>query len=159
MDGTIIYFYGMNQKTKEVNMAIQEKSYEVDNRTGINHEGPAANVPARRLTATSIIGDSVENPEGDDLGKIDNLMINLNTGVVEYAVLEFGSFLGIGGKLFAIPFSELRLNPDRELFVLSRDKEYLKQSPGFDKAHWPDTNDHVYFNDVNTYWGSPRAYY
>jgi sporulation protein YlmC with PRC-barrel domain len=140
-------------------MAVQEKSYEVDNRTGINHEGPVANVPVRRLTASSIIGDSVENPEGEDLGKIDNLMINLNTGKVEYAVLEFGSFLGIGGKLFAIPFSELNLDPDRELFILSRSKEYLKQTPGFDKAHWPDTNDHAYFNDVNTYWGSPRAYY
>jgi sporulation protein YlmC with PRC-barrel domain len=140
-------------------MAVQEKSYEVDNRTGINHEGPAANVPVRRLTASSIIGDSVENPEGEDLGKIDNLMINLNTGKVEYAVLEFGSFLGIGGKLFAIPFSELNLDPDRELFILSREKEYLKQTPGFDRAHWPDTNDHAYFNDVNTYWGSPRAYY
>lgn len=140
-------------------MAVQEKSYEVDNRTGINHEGPVANVPVRRLTASSIIGDSVENPEGEDLGKIDNLMINLNTGKVEYAVLEFGSFLGIGGKLFAIPFSELNLDPDRELFILSRNKEYLKQTPGFDKAHWPDTNDHAYFNDVNTYWGSPRAYY
>lgn len=140
-------------------MAIQEKNYEVDNRTGLNHEGPAANVPVRRLTAASIVGDSVENQEGDDLGKIDNLMINLSTGTVEYAVLEYGSFLGIGGKLFAIPFSELHLDAERELFVLNRDKEYLKNSPGFDKAHWPDTNDHVYFNDVNTYWGSPRAYY
>lgn len=146
-------------KNEEVTMAIQEKNYEVDNRTGVNHEGPSANVPVRRLTATSIIGDSVENQEGEDLGKIDNLMINLNTGAIEYAVLEFGSFLGMGGKLFAIPFSELQLDADRELFVLSRDKEYLKDIPGFDKAHWPDTNDHSYFNDVNTYWGSPRAYY
>jgi sporulation protein YlmC with PRC-barrel domain len=140
-------------------MAIQEKSYDVDNRTGVNHEGPYANTPVRRLTASSIIGDSVENAAGEDLGKIDNLMVNLNSGAIEYAVLEFGSFLGIGGKLFAIPFSELVLDAERELFVLNRDKEYLKQSPGFDKAHWPETNDHTYFNDVNTYWGSPRAYY
>ena len=136
-------------------MAILEKNYEVDNRTGLNHEGPDANIPVCRLTATSIIGDRVENSIGENLGKIDNLMVNLHSGHIEYAVIDFGSFLGIGGKLYAIPFAELRLDPDRELFILNRDKDYLKTIPGFDKTHWPDTNDHSYFNDVNTYWGTP----
>ena len=76
-------------------MISKEKKYEVDNLTGINHEGTLANQPVQRLTATSIIGDGVENNEGEDLGKIDNLMVNLHTGVVEYAVIEFGSFLGM----------------------------------------------------------------
>ncbi len=150
----------VKSNTKEVHMAItKEKSFEVDNRTGVNHEGPYANTPARRLTATSIIGDSVENTQGESLGKIDNLMLNVNTGAIEYAVLEFGAFLGIGGKLFAIPFSELRLDTERELFILNRDKVYLKECPGFDRSHWPATNDHSYFDDVNTYWGTPRVYY
>lgn len=135
-------------------MAIQKETYELDNRTSVNHEGPVANTPAERLTATSIIGDRVENPQGEDLGKIDNLMIDIREGRVDYAVLEFGSFLGIGGKLFAIPFRELRLDADRKVFVLNRDKEYLKKSPGFDKTHWPDTNEHGYFDDVRLYWGS-----
>jgi sporulation protein YlmC with PRC-barrel domain len=140
-------------KQKEVFMAVQEKRrYEADNRTGINHEGRLANTPVLRLTATSIIGDSVENAECEDLGKINNLMINLRNGQIEYAVIEYGTFLGLGGKLFAVPFQELRVDSQRELFVLKRDKEYLKNSPGFDQAHWPDTNDHSYFNDVNTYW-------
>jgi sporulation protein YlmC with PRC-barrel domain len=106
------------------------------------------------LTATSIVGDTVENPEGEDLGKIDNLMINLASGEIEYAVVEFGSFLGVGGKLFAVPFQELRVDPARKTFVLNRDKEYLKESPGFDKDHWPDTNDHSYFENVKMYYGS-----
>ena len=129
------------------------KDYEVDNATGTNHEGPAANTPVARLTATSIIGDKVENPQGDSLGKIDNLMINLD-GSVEYAVIEMGSFLGIGGKLFAIPFAELRLDSVREVFILNRTKDYLKNIPGFDRTHWPDTNAHAYYNEVNTYWGT-----
>lgn len=129
-----------------------EKNYEVDNATGLNHEGPKANSPVRRLTATSIIGDKVQSPQGKDLGKIDNLMVNLLDGRIEYAIIEFGSFLGIGGKLFAIPFSELQVDPVKELFILNRDKEYLKDTPGFDKEHWPDTNAHTYFNEVNTYW-------
>lgn len=135
-------------------MKSYEKNYEADNITGRNFEGPDANMPVRRLTATSIIGDTIENPAGEDLGKIDNLMINLNSGMIEYAVLEFGSFLGIGGKLFAIPFSELRVDPVRQIFILNRDKDSLKNMPGFDKDHWPDTNDHRYFDDVDTYWGA-----
>jgi len=132
-----------------------EKDYEVDNATGINHEGPKANTPVRRLTASSIIGDKVENPQGEDLGKIDNLMVNLNDGRVEYAVIEFGSVLGIGGKLFAVPFSELQVDPVKEIFILNRDKEYLKDIPGFDKSHWPGTNDErEYFDSVSLYYGS-----
>lgn len=133
-------------------MNMQNK-YEVDNKTGENHEGPNANRPVERLTATSIIGDKVENPEGDDLGRIDNLMINLHSGRIEYAVIEYGAFLGLGGKLFAIPFHELQVIPGKRAFLLNRDEEHLKNSPGFDKGHWPDTNDHGYYGDVNTYWG------
>ena len=134
-------------------MISKEKKYEVDNLTGINHEGTLANHPVQRLTATSIISDSLENNEGENLGSIDNLMINLQTGLVEYAVVEFGSFLGMGGKLFAIPFKELRVNPGKKVFVFNRDKDYLKKSPGFDKTHWPDTNDH-YFDYVDNYYGT-----
>jgi sporulation protein YlmC with PRC-barrel domain len=136
-------------------MAVRVESYDADNRTGINHEGPQANTPVQRLTATSIIGDHVENPEGEDLGKIDNLMVNVNTGAIEYAVVEFGAVLGMGGKLFAIPFNELRLDAKEEVFIINRSKEYLKESPGFDRTHWPDTNDHVYFEGVNTHYGVP----
>lgn len=136
---------------------MDDKDYEVDNATGINHEGPRANSPVRRLTASSIIGDKIESPQGENLGKIDNLMINLQDGRVEYAVLEKGAFLGIGGKLFAIPFSELQLDPVKEVFILRRNKEYLDNIPGFDKGHWPDTNAHTYFNDVNTYWGTSQT--
>jgi sporulation protein YlmC with PRC-barrel domain len=128
-------------------METTQKGYEADNATGQNHEGPLANTPVQRLTATSIIGDTVENPQGDELGKIDNLMINLHNG-------EMGSFLGLGGKLFAIPFSELQIDPVKEIFIVNRTKDYLKNIPGFDKTHWPDTNAHAYFNEVNTYWGT-----
>ncbi|MEJ7645828.1 MAG: PRC-barrel domain-containing protein [Chryseolinea sp.] len=135
-------------------METTKKNYEVDNVTGRNHEGPAANAAAKRLTATSIIGDKVENPKGEDLGKIDNFMVNIQSGQIEYVVLEFGSFLGVGGKLFAIPYKQLYLNAEKECFVLNREKESFKDMPGFDKNHWPDTNDHTYYQDVDYYWGA-----
>jgi len=59
----------------------------------------------------------------------------------------------MGGKLFAIPFRELRVNPAKKVFIYNRDKDYLKKSPGFDKTHWPDTNDH-YYDYVDTYYGT-----
>ncbi|MDJ1467022.1 PRC-barrel domain-containing protein [Xanthocytophaga flava] len=128
-------------------------TYEADNRTGINHEGADANIPVQRLTATSIIGDKVINRADEDLGNIQNLMINIQTGKIEYVVLESGSFLGIGGKLFAIPYNELILDGPRRCFVLDRTKEYVKNSPGFDKDHWPNTNsDTAYYAEVNEYW-------
>jgi sporulation protein YlmC with PRC-barrel domain len=135
-------------------MSTFEKTYDVDNTTGTNQEGPDANRPLERLTATSIIGDKVESASGEDLGSIDNLMINIRSGRVEYAVVEYGSFLGIGGKLFAIPFEELHVAQGRHAFIVNRDKDYLRMSPGFDKSHWPDTNDHSYYGDVDSYWGS-----
>ncbi len=136
-------------------MENKEKDYEAINMTGINHQGANANTPVKRLTATSIIGDRVKNQQGQDLGKIHNLMINLRSGKVEYAVIEFGGFLGLGEKLFAIPFDELRVDEVEEVFILNREKDYLKDSPGFDPAHWPDTNDHNYFSDVDSYYQYP----
>jgi sporulation protein YlmC with PRC-barrel domain len=135
--------------------ADKSKEYEAINITGLNHTGARANTPLKRLTATSIIGDKVVNRAGKDLGNIQNLMINLRSGVVEYVVVEFGGFLGVGEKLFAIPFRELSVHERDEVFVLDRDKDYLKDSPGFDPAHWPDTNDHSYFDDVNAYYQYP----
>lgn len=124
--------------------------YEQENLTAVNLEGDE-NEPIQRLTASSIIGDKVENFEGEDLGEIKNLMVNLQTGCIEYAVLEFGGFLGMGSKLFAIPYKALALDSERKVFLLNKDVEVFKNAPGFDKDHWPDTNSH--FNQVDSYWG------
>jgi sporulation protein YlmC with PRC-barrel domain len=129
----------------------QEKSYSEDNTSGLNHEGVDANIPVERLTATSIIGDAIENPIGEKLGKVNDLMINIQSGEIEYVVIEFGSFLGVGGKLFAVPLKELRPKPGTHIFIYNRDKKYLTKSPGFDKDHWPGTND-KYYEEVNLYY-------
>ncbi len=134
-------------------MLLDEGKYEIDNRTGINHEGAKANTPLQRLTANSLIGDKIESPSGESLGTIEDLMINVSTGKVEYAVVEFGGILGIGDKLFAVPFSELQMKEGEEKLLLSRDTEYLKNAPGFDKGHWPDTNNHEeYLGNVSSYY-------
>ena len=127
-------------------------NFEHDNLSGKNHEGTNPNTPLKVLTANSIIGDRVENPNGDNLGSIKDLMVDLRSGRIEYVVLQYGGFLGIGDKLFAIPFQSLRVNEAKGVFVLNQTKEYLEKAPGFDQDHWPETNSHHY-NEVNTYWG------
>lgn len=92
------------------------------------------------LSADSIKGDKVVNPAGEDLGKIEDLMIDLEDGRVAYAVLSFGGFLGIGNKLFAIPWQSLSFRLHEHAFTLDIPRDILKKAEGFDKDHWPDTN-------------------
>ncbi len=105
------------------------------------------------LSATTLTGDRVMNPAGEDLGKIEELMIDLHDGRVAYAVLSFGGFLGMGDKLFAIPFQALKLDADREGFVLDVAKEKLKKAPGFDKNDWPSAADRDWGSQIHSYYG------
>ncbi len=93
----------------------------------------AGNKYRRVLSASTLQGDRVVNSAGEDIGKIDEIMIDTPTGRIAYAVLSFGGFLGMGDKLFAIPWSRLALDEDNKRFLLNFDKDTLKQAPGFDK--------------------------
>jgi sporulation protein YlmC with PRC-barrel domain len=68
------------------------------------------------LSATTLINDDVKNNAGDNLGKIEDVMLDVDTGRISYAVLSFGGFLGMGDKLFAIPWNALRLNTEEKCF-------------------------------------------
>lgn len=127
-------------------------NFEADNLTGKNHGGPHPNMPLKLLTASSIIADEVFNPAGEKLGKIEDIMINLHDGSIEYVVIEMGGFLGIGEKFFAVPFSLLKVDAKNASFILNKDKESLKDAPGFNKNHWPETNTHE-FDHSSSYWG------
>ena len=128
------------------------KDFNKDNLSGKNHEGARPNVPLKFLTASSIIGDKVFNYHHENIGKILDIMIDINDGKIEYVVIEMGGFLGIGEKYFAIPFSLLKVDPKKQVFLLSQSKEALKNAPGFNKEHWPETNTHE-FDHATTYWG------
>jgi hypothetical protein len=81
-------------------------------------------------------------------------MIDTRTGRVNYAVLSFGGFLGMGEKLFAVPWNALTLDTKNHRFILNVDKERLKSAPGFDKDHWPDMADPSWINQIHTYYGT-----
>lgn len=107
----------------------------------------------RVLSASTMMGDTVRNSEGQDLGEIEELMLDLDEGRVAYAVLSFGGVFGLGDKLFAIPWEALSLRPDEHAFVLDVEKKTLEQAPGFDEDNWPETADRRWMTNLYDHYG------
>jgi sporulation protein YlmC with PRC-barrel domain len=105
------------------------------------------------LSGSSLKGDKVENYQGEDLGKIEEIMIDLDRGRVAYVVLSFGGFLGMGDKLFAIPWQAFSVDTTQKKLVLNADKELLEKAPGFDKNNWPDMADLALGSTLYGYYG------
>lgn len=104
------------------------------------------------LSASSLKGNKVRNPQGENLGTIEDFMLDTSTGEVSYAVLSFGGVMGIGDKLFAVPLQALRTDTEQHEFVLDESKERLETAPGFDKDRWPDTADDKWQHEVRSYY-------
>ena len=119
-----------------------------ENLTGVNTEGNHPNLPLKYLTAKTIIGDKVHNHNDEDMGAIEDIMLDLKSGKIEYYIIKFGGFLTIGEKYFAIPFDRMKVDTEKKMFVLSESREMLEKAPGFDMAHWPETN----FHAEDKYW-------
>ncbi|MES2153434.1 MAG: PRC-barrel domain-containing protein [Pseudomonadota bacterium] len=105
------------------------------------------------MGADTLIGDDVVNSKDEKLGDIKEIMLDMRSGQIAYAVLAFGGFLGMGEKLFAVPWKALHLDTVNKCFVLDVDKDRLKNAPGFDSDHWPDMSDATWVNEVHTFYG------
>ncbi len=108
----------------------------------------------RVMSAGSLTSDKVVNEAGESLGKVDEIMIDIPSGRVAYAVLSFGGVLNLGAKLFAVPWAELRLDEDRKCFILNVDKRTLESAPGFDKDNWPDMADPIWGASIFKHYGA-----
>ena len=105
------------------------------------------------LSASSLKGDNVVNHQGEDLGKIEEIMIDLDRGRIAFAVLSFGGFLGMGDKLFAIPWQAFTVDTVQKRLVLNTKKELLEKATGFDKSDWPNMADPTWGSKVYGYYG------
>jgi sporulation protein YlmC with PRC-barrel domain len=100
------------------------------------------------LSASTLAGDKVLNFQNEEIGKVEDIMIDVHTGRVAYVVISFGGILGIGSKLFAVPWASLTLDTERKVFVMDAHKDRLEKAPGFDKDNWPATPNGQWYHDV-----------
>jgi sporulation protein YlmC with PRC-barrel domain len=104
------------------------------------------------LRSSTVIGMLVRNPERENLGDIQDVVLDQAAGTVAYGVLSFGGFLGMGDKLFALPWAALKLADDRKTFTLDVPKQRLQRAPGFAKSDWPDLDNRQWGQDIHTYY-------
>lgn len=109
----------------------------------------------KMLTTSTLTNEPVRNRMGENIGKVEDYMLDLQRGCIEYAVLSFGGVLGIGEKLFAVPWHSFTLDTVNHNFILDVTKDQLDNAPGFDKSNWPMTeqNEIAYRGEVDRYWG------
>ena len=116
----------------------------------IVHKGPGPEL----MGANILLGNDVYNLQDEDLGDIKEIMLDIRSGRVSYAVLSFGGFLGLGDKLFAVPWQALQLDTKNKRFILAVDKERLKSAPGFDKEEWPDMGNPAWSQGIHAWYGT-----
>jgi sporulation protein YlmC with PRC-barrel domain len=109
------------------------------------------------IAAEKVIDTNVYNPEGEKLGDVDDLMIDKISGRIAYAVLSFGGFLGVGDKKFPLPWSVLTYDTNQGGFVISLDKETLRNAPSLEgdagTAFTPE-----YGRSIDTYYNVPSLW-
>ena len=111
--------------------------------------GPGPDV----MAASTLDGNSVTSSDGHDVGELKEIMLDVSSGRIAYAVLSSGGFLGIGDKLLAVPWNALTLDTDNRCFRIDATAEQVRNAPGFDKDSWPSMADHVWASTVHQHYG------
>jgi sporulation protein YlmC with PRC-barrel domain len=117
------------------------------------HSGPGP----RLMGADTLNGNSVYNTADEDLGDIKEIMLDVASGKVAYAVLSFGGVFGLGEKLFAVPWKALKLDTENKRFILDVAKDQLNTAPGFDKDDWPDMTDQTWADSIQNFYAKERS--
>ena len=115
------------------------------------HKGPGPEL----MGANTLIGDKVHNLKNEHLGDIKEIMLDMRTGKVAYAVLSLGGVFTMGEKLFAVPWSALKLDTVNKRFVLDVEKERFENAPGFNSDNWPNMSDQQWINSIRPYYPDP----
>ena len=98
---------------------------------------PVAQGPRPVLRAKSVVQGQVMNPQGQRLGEIEDVVLDVTTGKVAYAVLAFKRFPRPGEKWFALPWQALKQSKGLGTFLLAVEAQVLDAAPGFDRDRWP----------------------
>ncbi|MXP62165.1 PRC-barrel domain containing protein [Roseomonas sp. M0104] len=109
------------------------------------------------ISSDRVEGTAVYDPSGNRLGSIETLMIDKVSGTVEYAVLSFGGFLGIGSSHYPLPWNKMRYDIGLGGYVVDVTEEQLKGAPSFHREETVDWSDASWGEKVRGYYG-PSPY-
>ena len=123
---------------------------------GMMHDGMALKDWERNRRASKIIGMDVRNNTNEKVGDIKEIVLDGN-GRVAYAVVSAGGFLGIGDRLYAVPWSAFKRLAGQNYFVWNIAKERLRDAPGFDEKHWPDMANEQWNRDTQRFYNQPAG--
>lgn len=144
------------------NTQSQSQSQSADQGAGIVGIGVGDGPGPEVMAASTLDGTKVVTADGEHVGKISDIMLDVRDGRIAYAVLSEGGFLGMGTTLHAIPWSALTLNVDEKVLLVNLMADEIKNAPGFDKDHWPSMADpqwgasvHQYYRQ-QPYWDATR---
>jgi len=146
------------QQIGETAAQVAEESRAIsrdDVRDGYSTE-PIKNIKSRLIAgATSLTGGHVRNAAGEDLGRVEQIMLDLVSGRIAYGVVQVGGFLGIGAKLVVIPWSAFRIEEVEQgpRLILDVDHKTLEEASGFDKDNWPDMTDAAFEQQTWQHYG------
>lgn len=112
----------------------------------------------RLVAANALTGHKVFNRNGETLGEIADILLDVPRGRIAYAVMGVGGFLGVGERRVALPFTALTLDTDRQCFLMDASLEAFKTAPAVDETRWPPTPDLGWHEEVHRYYGA-RPYW
>lgn len=104
------------------------------------------------ISSRRVEGTAVYDTKGEKLGTVDHMMIGKRSGRVEYAVMSFGGFLGMGEQYHPLPWDVLNYDTEKDGYVVDIDKEKLEKGPTFERDNQPEW-DRNYGETVYTYYG------
>ena len=126
--------------------------------TGAPGSNPAAGPRMNAFLVDRIIGSKVMNLQGDTLGTIGDLVVDVDTGRILYAILDFGGFLGFEEKRFPVPWASLAALPSEGTFFLNQSKAQLENAPAFDRKNLPNLGDMQWGEGILKHYGARPGY-
>jgi sporulation protein YlmC with PRC-barrel domain len=123
-------------------------------RQSVDQSTPATDQPMKLNKCSHLVGTIVENPQGEKLGKIEDIVVNLNTGRVSYCVLEPEHKVFSNAKYLAVPLAAFEASADGDRLILRADKDKLAQAKGFDRDNWPAITESAW--GAQPFWQEPQ---
>lgn len=106
------------------------------------------------VRVSKLIGQNIQNSQGKEVGEINDIVLDAGSGRIRYVAVTYGGLLGVGNKMFAVPYEafQCKSDPDdhaKTIVVLDVTKEQLDGSEGFDEDHWPNFADSKFTMDLD----------